>query len=85
MILYHRRNDADRRRQKYPEDLSTSATLPAANSTCIGTIKGTVVREVRTETILKIYSTLIVPTLLYGSENWTVTASKREEELKLQK
>jgi len=31
----------------------------------------------RTETILKIYNTLIVPTFLYGSENWTLTASQR--------
>jgi hypothetical protein len=31
-----------------------------------------------TETILKIYyNTLILPTFLYGSENWTVTASQR--------
>ena len=29
------------------------------------------------ETILKIYNTLIVPTFLYGPENWTVTASQR--------
>jgi len=43
----------------------------------IGSIKRTIFRKVRTETILKIYSTLIVPTFLYGSENWTVTASQR--------
>jgi len=35
----------------------------------IGTIKRTIFRKVRTETILKIYNTLIVPTFLYGSEN----------------
>jgi hypothetical protein len=29
------------------------------------------------ETILKIYNTLVLPTFLYGSENWTLTASKR--------
>jgi len=29
------------------------------------------------ETILKIYNTLIVPTFLYGPDNWTVTASQR--------
>ena len=38
----------------------------------IGTIKRPVVRKVRTETILKMYNTLIVPTFLYGSENWTL-------------
>ena len=27
----------------------------------------------RTETILKIYNTLVLPTFLYGSENWTQT------------
>jgi len=43
----------------------------------IGTIKRAIFRKVRTETILKIYKTLIVPTFLYGSENWTVAASQR--------
>ena len=31
----------------------------------------------RKETILKIYNTLILPTLLYGSENWTLTVLQR--------
>jgi len=35
----------------------------------IGTIKGTIFRKVRTETILKIYNTLVLPTFLYGSED----------------
>ena len=35
----------------------------------IGTIKRTIFRKVRTETILKIYNTLVLPTFLYGSEN----------------
>ena len=26
------------------------------------------------ETILKMYNTLVLPTFLYGSENWTLTA-----------
>jgi len=43
----------------------------------IGTIKRTIFRKVRTETILKIYNTLVIPTFLYGSENWTPTASQR--------
>jgi hypothetical protein len=43
----------------------------------IGTIKRTIFRKVRRETILKIYNTLVLPTFLYGSENWTLTASKR--------
>jgi len=32
---------------------------------------------VRTATILKIYNFLILPTFLYVSENWTLTASQR--------
>jgi len=32
---------------------------------------------VRTETILKIYNTLVLPTFLYGSENWTLTALQK--------
>jgi hypothetical protein len=32
---------------------------------------------VRTETILKIYNTLVLATFLYGSENWTLTALQR--------
>jgi hypothetical protein len=43
----------------------------------IGTIKRTIFRKVRTETVLKIYSTLIVPTFLYGPKNLTLTASRR--------
>jgi len=31
---------------------------------------------VRTETILKKDNTLVLPTYLYGSENWTLTASQ---------
>jgi len=42
-----------------------------------GSIKRNIFRKVRTETILKIYNTLIVPTFSYGSENWTRTASQR--------
>ena len=43
----------------------------------IYTIKRTIFRKVRTETILKIYNTSVLPTFLYGSENWTVTALQR--------
>jgi hypothetical protein len=34
----------------------------------IGTTKRTIFKKVRTETILKSYSTLVLPTFLYGSE-----------------
>ena len=43
----------------------------------IGTIKRTIFRKVRTETILKIHNTLVLPTFLYGSENLTRTALQR--------
>ena len=37
----------------------------------------TIFRKVRRETILKIYNILVLPTFLYGSENWTLTALQR--------
>ena len=43
----------------------------------IGTIKRSIFMKVRTEIILKIYNTLVLPTFLYGSENWTLTALQR--------
>jgi hypothetical protein len=43
----------------------------------IGTIKRTIFRKVRTESILKLYNILVLPTFLYGSLNWTLTASQR--------
>jgi len=35
----------------------------------IGTIKRTIFKKLRTETILKIHKTLVLPTFLYGSQN----------------
>jgi len=43
----------------------------------IGTSKKTIFKKVRTETILKIHNTLVLPTFLYGTENWTLTALQR--------
>jgi len=43
----------------------------------MGTIKRNIFKKVRTETILKIYNTLVLPTFLNGSENWTLTALQR--------
>jgi len=40
----------------------------------MGTIKGTIFKKVRMESILKISSTLVLTTFLYRSENWTLTA-----------
>ena len=44
----------------------------------IGTIKWNIFKKVRTETILKIYNTLVLPTFLYGSENFNLTALRRQ-------
>jgi len=44
----------------------------------IGTIKRTIFKKVRMETILKIYNTLVIPTFLYATENWTLTALQRQ-------
>ena len=38
----------------------------------IDTIKRTIFRKVRTETMLKIYNILVLPTFLYGPENWNL-------------
>ena len=35
------------------------------------------IKKVGIEKVLKLYNTLIVPTFLYGSENWTLTAAQR--------
>jgi hypothetical protein len=43
----------------------------------IGTIKRNIFRKMRTESNLKIYSTLVLPTFLYRPENWTLIASQR--------
>ena len=43
----------------------------------INTTKRTIFEKVRTETILKIYNTPVLPTFLYGSENLTLTALQR--------
>jgi len=43
----------------------------------IGTIRRTIFKKVRRETIFKIYNTLVLPTFLYGSENWILTALQR--------
>ena len=40
----------------------------------IDTIKRTIFKKVRKETILKIHNTLVLLTYLYGSENWTLNS-----------
>ncbi|KAJ4430827.1 hypothetical protein ANN_19418 [Periplaneta americana] len=39
----------------------------------IGTVKRTFVKKVRTDTVLKFYRTMIIPTLVYGSDIWNLT------------
>ena len=46
----------------------------------IGTINRTIFRKVRKETVLKIYNTLVLPTFLYGSENWMTALQRRRAE-----
>ena len=46
----------------------------------MGNIERTIFKKARTETILKIYNTPVLPTFLYRSENWTLTALKRRIE-----
>jgi hypothetical protein len=43
-----------------------------------GTIKRTLLKRVRKETVLKFYKTLAVPVLLYGAENWTLTVPQKK-------
>jgi len=43
----------------------------------MGNIERTIFKKARTETILKIYNTPVLPTFLYRSENWTLTASQK--------
>ena len=43
----------------------------------IYSIKRIIFKKVRTDTILKIYNTLVLPTFLHRSENWTLTALQR--------
>jgi hypothetical protein len=44
----------------------------------IVTIKRTIFKKERTETILKLCNNLVLSTFLYVSENWTSTASQRQ-------
>ena len=43
----------------------------------IGTIKRTIFKKMRKETILKLNNTLVLPAFLYGSVNWTLRALQR--------
>jgi len=47
--------------------------------TVVPKVERTIFRKVRTETVLKIYNTLVLPTFLYGSENWVLTALQRQK------
>ena len=68
-ISYHFSNDIESKLAKFLQ--------------LVGTIKRTIFRIVRTETILKIYSTLVLRTFLYGSENLTQRRRIEAAEMKL--
>jgi len=51
--------------------------IPMRNNSEKREEKITLFKKVRTETILKIHNTLVLPTFLYESENWTLTALQR--------
>ena len=57
--------------------ISNDVELLAKFLQLLSNINRTIFRKVRTETILKLYNTLVLPTFLYGSENWTLTTSQR--------
>ena len=40
----------------------------------LGSIKQYNLKKVRKETVLKLYKNLVLPTFLYGAENWILTA-----------
>lgn len=62
MISYEQINDIDRKLSKFQQ--------------LIGTIKRTLKKKVRTDTILKFYKTMAIPTLTYGSETWCMTTQQ---------
>ncbi|KAJ4438978.1 hypothetical protein ANN_14932 [Periplaneta americana] len=62
MISYDQINDIDRKLSKFQQ--------------LIGTIKRTLKKKVRTDTILKFYKTMAIPTLTYGSETWCMTTQQ---------
>jgi len=43
----------------------------------VSTIRELLLGKRERKTILKIYNTSVLPTFLYGSENWTLTGSQR--------
>jgi hypothetical protein len=50
-----------------------------------GTIKSTLTGKVRKETLLKFYKLMAIPTILYGSECWTLTKRQKKVDWKQQK
>ncbi|KAJ4451110.1 hypothetical protein ANN_02550 [Periplaneta americana] len=66
MISYEQINDIDRKLSKFQQ--------------LIGTIKRTLKKKVRTDTILKFYKTMAIPTLTYGSETWCMTTQMKRIE-----
>ncbi|KAJ4441949.1 hypothetical protein ANN_11813, partial [Periplaneta americana] len=59
-------------------ELDQQRKLQNFNQIC-GTIKRTLLNKTRKETILKFYKVLAVPSLLYGSECWTLTENQKHK------
>jgi hypothetical protein len=42
----------------------------------VGTVKRPIIQKARSETVIKFYKTLALPTLLYDSESWTLISAQ---------
>jgi hypothetical protein len=50
-----------------------------------GTIERTFAGKVRKVILLRFYKMMVIPTLLYGSERWTLSKRQKKEDWKQQK
>jgi hypothetical protein len=57
-------------------DMDTNVKLQRFQQIC-GTIKRTLAGKVLKETLLRFYKIIAIPTLLYGSECWTLTKRQK--------
>jgi hypothetical protein len=62
---------------RYSAQFLETCLLLSITDGSLGTIKRIIFKKVKMETILKIHNTLVLPTFLYVSKNWTLTASQR--------
>jgi hypothetical protein len=59
-------------------ELDINVKLQRFQQIC-GTIKRTLARKVRKETLLRFYKIMAIPTLLYGSDCWTLTKRQKRK------